>query len=47
MNAEEIAKLVVEIIKAEPSEIVWFIQNEYWNGLEDEVFYLVESAMEG
>ena len=47
MNAEEFAKSVIEIIKAEPSEIMQFIEKEDWDGLQDEIYYLARSAMEG
>ena len=47
MKPEELAKCVLEIIKAEPGEIVKFIENENWGGLEDEIYYLACSATEG
>lgn len=47
MKAEEFAKGVLEIIQAEPDEIVRLIQNEKWEELEDEIYYLCCSAMEG
>lgn len=47
MKAEEFATYVLEIIKAEPNEIVELIQKEDWKGLKDDIYYLACSAMEG
>lgn len=47
MKPDEFAKCVLEIIKAEPDEIVEFIKNEDWDGLQDEIYYLACSAIEG
>lgn len=47
MKPEEFTKCVLEIIKSNPDGIVEFIKNEDWDELQDEIFYLTCSAIEG
>lgn len=47
MNANEFADFVVEIIQGEPEEFLQFIQNEDWEGLQNELYYAFCNASEG
>lgn len=47
MNANDFADFVVEIIKSEPEEFIQFIQNEDWEGLQNELYYHACNAAEG
>lgn len=47
MKADEFTELVLEIIKSEPEEIIKYIKNKDWDGLQNDIYYSVCSAMEG
>ena len=44
MNANEFATFVVGVIKGESEEIMQYIQDEDWEGLEDEFYYALCNA---
>ena len=41
MKASEFAKVVTEMIESEKKTFQEFIENEDWDSLEDEIFYMV------
>lgn len=47
INANELAKIVTEVIQAESGEIVKNIQNKDWDALRDELYYAFCNAAEG
>lgn len=47
MDANELARLVIEVIQGEPEEIMQLIQTEDWEGLQDEFYYTFANANEG
>ena len=47
INANELAKIVTEVIQAESGEILKNIQNKDWDALRDEFYYAFCNAAEG
>ena len=44
MKSSEFAKVVTEMIESEKETFQKFIENEDWDGLRDEIFYMAEDA---